>query len=132
DAGIRALLGIRTALDDDGAIAWTGDAAPIARRIPAPPEGGGAVASVFEARNRLAGMALYEVPTVQARTPDGQPLDLPLRLAADQEVVLEARCDSGTLLTLDAPDLVGDVVTMGAAGGEGMAGAENPAGAEDP
>src|SRR5690606_18750946 len=109
---IRALLGIRTALADDGTIAWTSEAAPIARRILLPGEQA-AVASVFDARNRLAGKALYAVPRVQATTRDGRVLELPVRLEPGDEMVIEAGCEPGTVVTFDAPFLVGTVDTTG-------------------
>lgn len=112
DSAIRALLGIRTALADDGTIAWTSEAAPIARRILLPGEQA-AVASVFDARNRLAGKALYAVPRVQATTRDGRVLELPVRLEPGDEMVIEAGCEPGTVVTFDAPFLVGTVDTTG-------------------
>jgi hypothetical protein len=109
DSGIRTLLGIETALDDSGAVAWTGTAAPIARRIPAPPTGADA-ASVFEARNRLAGVALYAVPAVSARSgADGSATALPLTLAAGEDATLQVTCSPGSTLTLDAPLFTGTV-----------------------
>lgn len=103
DSAIRALLGIETTLDDAGGVAWTGPAAPLARLIPTPvadPEPD----SVFAARNRLAGVALYEVPPLPT---------LPRTLAAGERVSLEVTCAPGSVLTVDAPLLTG-TVTAGA------------------
>lgn len=113
DRALRALLGVQTELDADGEFAWTGAAAPLVRRITPPVQGarpGQVSESVFEARNDLAGARLYTVPQVAVEGPEGG--EAPLSLDAGDEATLTVTCPAGSVITLDAPMLVGSVTAQ--------------------